>query len=36
MSVSPAFVQKIYGAIQGNDKVALGHFSALGYWLSGF
>ena len=36
MSVSPAFVQKYMVQLTGNDKVALGHFSALGYWLSGF
>lgn len=36
MSVSPAFVQKYMIQLTGNDKVALGHFSALGYWLSGF
>lgn len=36
MSLSPAFVQKYMVALTGNDKVALGHFSALGYWLSGF
>ena len=36
MSISPAFVQKYLVLLTGNDKVALGHFSALGYWLSGF
>lgn len=36
MSVSPAFVQKYMVQLTGNDKVALGHFSSLGYWLSGF
>lgn len=36
MSVSPAFVQKYMIQLTGNDKVALGHFSSLGYWLSGF
>ncbi len=36
MSISPAFVQKYMILLTGNDKVALGHFSALGYWLSGF
>jgi len=36
MSISPAFVQKYMVLLTGNDKVALGHFSALGYWLSGF
>lgn len=35
MSVSPAFVQKFMIQLTGNDKVALGHFSSLGYWLSG-
>ncbi|MGT2958314.1 PTS ascorbate transporter subunit IIC [Streptococcus bovimastitidis] len=35
MSVSPAFVQKFMVQLTGNDKVALGHFSSLGYWLSG-
>ena len=36
MSLSPAFVQKYMVQLTGNDKVALGHFSSLGYWLSGF
>ncbi|MFU2194283.1 PTS ascorbate transporter subunit IIC [Streptococcus pluranimalium] len=36
MSLSPAFVQKYMRQLTGNDKVALGHFSSLGYWLSGF
>ena len=36
MSISPALVQKYMVLLTGNDKVALGHFSALGYWLSGF
>lgn len=36
MSVSPAFVQKYMIQLTGNDKVALGHFSSLGYFLSGF
>ena len=36
MSISPAFVQKYMVLLTGNDKVALGHFSALGYLLSGF
>ena len=36
MSISPAFVQKYMVLLTGNDKVSLGHFSALGYWLSGF
>lgn len=36
MTLSPAFVQKYMIQLTGNDKVALGHFSALGYWLSGF
>lgn len=35
MSVSPVFVQKFMIQLTGNDKVALGHFSSLGYWLSG-
>lgn len=35
-SVSPAFVQKYMIQLTGNDKVALGHFSSLGYFLSGF
>lgn len=36
MSLSPAFVQKYMIQLTGNDKVALGHFSSLGYFLSGF
>lgn len=36
MSLSPALVQKYMVQLTGNDKVALGHFSSLGYWLSGF
>lgn len=36
MTLSPAFVQKYMVQLTGNDKVALGHFSSLGYWLSGF
>lgn len=36
MTVSPALVQRYMVQLTGNDKVALGHFSALGYWLSGF
>ncbi|MEW6857401.1 PTS ascorbate transporter subunit IIC [Streptococcus iniae] len=36
MSVSPAFVQKYMVMLTGNDKVALSHFSSLGYLLSGF
>lgn len=36
MSVSPAFVQKYIIQLTDNDKVALGHFSSLGYFLSGF
>lgn len=36
MSLTPAFVQKYMVQLTGNDKVALGHFSSLGYWLSGF
>ncbi|MGT2887914.1 PTS ascorbate transporter subunit IIC [Streptococcus didelphis] len=36
MSVSPAFVQKYMIQLTGNDKVALGHFSSLGYFVSGF
>ncbi|WP_173554788.1 MULTISPECIES: PTS ascorbate transporter subunit IIC [unclassified Streptococcus] len=36
MSLAPAFVQKYMVQLTGNDKVALGHFSSLGYWLSGF
>lgn len=36
MSVSPALVQRYMIQLTGNDKVALGHFSSLGYWLSGF
>lgn len=36
MSVSPAFVQKYMIQLTRNDKVALGHFSSLGYFLSGF
>ncbi|WP_392367546.1 PTS transporter subunit IIC, partial [Streptococcus suis] len=35
MTLSPAFVQKYMIQLTGNDHVALGHFSALGYWLSG-
>lgn len=35
MTISPAFVQKYMTELTGNGKVALGHFSALGYWLSG-
>ncbi|MCK4056697.1 PTS ascorbate transporter subunit IIC [Streptococcus suis] len=35
MTLSPAFVQKYMIQLTGNDRVALGHFSALGYWLSG-
>ncbi|MFP9085326.1 PTS ascorbate transporter subunit IIC [Streptococcus equi] len=36
MSISPALVQRYMIQLTGNDKVALGHFSSLGYWLSGF
>lgn len=36
MTLSPAFVQKYMVQLTGNDKVALGHFGSLGYWLSGF
>lgn len=36
MSLAPAFAQKYMVQLTGNDKVALGHFSSLGYWLSGF
>lgn len=36
MTLSPAFVQKYMVQLTGNDSVALGHFSALSYWLSGF
>ncbi|WP_156019152.1 PTS ascorbate transporter subunit IIC [Streptococcus ruminantium] len=36
MTLSPAFVHKYMIQLTGNDKVALGHFSSLGYWLSGF
>ncbi len=36
MSLAPAFVQKYMVQLTGNDKVALGHFGSLGYWLSGF
>ena len=36
MTISPAMVQKYMIELTGNDKVALGHFSSLGYWLSGF
>ncbi|MFX3725044.1 PTS transporter subunit IIC, partial [Streptococcus suis] len=35
MTLSPAIVQKYIIKLTGNDHVALGHFSALGYWLSG-
>ena len=30
-----SFCPKYMVLLTGNDKVALGHFSALGYWLSG-
>ncbi|HEL1067231.1 TPA: PTS ascorbate transporter subunit IIC [Streptococcus equi subsp. zooepidemicus] len=36
MSISPALVQRYMIQLTGHDKVALGHFSSLGYWLSGF
>lgn len=36
MTLSPAFVQKYMIQLTGNDTVALGHFSALSYWLSAF
>lgn len=36
MTLSPAIVQKYMIKLTGNDAVALGHFSAVGYWLSGF
>lgn len=36
MALSPAIVQKYVVQLTGNDNVALGHFSAVGYWLSGF
>ncbi|MGZ7144697.1 PTS transporter subunit IIC, partial [Streptococcus pyogenes] len=36
MTLAPAFVQKYMVQLTGNDTVALGHFSSLGYWLSGF
>ena len=36
MSISPAFVQKYMVQLTGNDKVALGHFSSLGYLVEWF
>lgn len=36
MSVSPALVQRFMVQLTGNDSVALGHFSAVGYALSGY
>lgn len=36
MTLSPAIVQKYMIQLTGNDNIALGHFSAVGYWLSGF
>lgn len=35
MTLAPAFVQKYMVQLTGNNQVALGHFSSLGYWLSG-
>ncbi|MBF0844032.1 PTS ascorbate transporter subunit IIC, partial [Streptococcus danieliae] len=35
MTLAPAFVQKYMIQLTKNDQVALGHFSSLGYWLSG-
>lgn len=36
MTLSPAIVQKYMVQLTGNNNIALGHFSALSYWLSGF
>ena len=36
MSVSPALVQRYMVELTGNDSVALGHFSAVSYALSGY
>lgn len=36
MTIFPANVQKYMIQLTGNDRVALGHFGSLGYWLSGF
>lgn len=36
MTIFPAIVQKYMIQLTGNDRVAMGHFSSLGYWLSGF
>ncbi len=36
MTLSPALIQKYMVQLTGNDQVALGHFSGVGYWLSGF
>lgn len=36
MTLSPAIIQKYMVMLTGNDNVALGHFSGVGYWLSGF
>ncbi|CZQ97959.1 phosphotransferase system sugar-specific permease component [Trichococcus palustris] len=36
MSISPALVQRFMVDLTGNDSVALGHFGAVGYALSGY
>lgn len=36
MAVFPSIVHKYVVQLTGNDGVALGHFSSVGYWLSGF
>lgn len=36
MVLSPAIVQKYMVQATGQDAIAMGHFSAGGYWLSGF
>ena len=36
MTISPAIIQKYVVQTTGQEGIALGHFSAAGYWLSGF
>lgn len=36
MTLSPAIMQKYVARTTGQEGIALGHFSGVGYWLSGF